>query len=117
MKRAVLTEASEDLTQLDDPVLVSACLAGDSSAWETLIKRYQRLIYSIPLKARLSPDDASDIFQSICLKLFEKLSTLREHQKLSAWLITTTTRECWRIAARNRRQGSTAAAEEETSPL
>jgi len=114
MKRAVLTEASEDLTQLDDPVLVSACLAGDSSAWETLIKRYQRLIYSIPLKARLSSDDAADIFQSVCLKLFEKLSSLREYQKLSAWLTTTTTRECWRISSRNRRLGSSFGTDDES---
>ena len=63
--------------QQDDRELIAACLEGDAGAWEALIVRYQRLIYSIPLKARLSTDDAADIFQSVCLKLYEKLATLR----------------------------------------
>ncbi|HEX5736418.1 MAG TPA: sigma-70 family RNA polymerase sigma factor [Blastocatellia bacterium] len=91
--------------QLEDRELIGACLEGDAGAWEALIIRYQRLIYSIPLKARLSTDDAADIFQSVCLKLYEKLATLREHEKIIAWLITTTTRETWRLAARARREG------------
>ena len=90
----------------DDSGLIAACLKGDAAAWQTLVIRYQRLIYSIPLKARLSQDDAADIFQSVCLKLYEKLSTLREHDKITSWLITTTTRECWRIAARRRREAT-----------
>lgn len=95
--------------QQEDRELIAACLEGDAGAWEALIVRYQRLIYSIPLKARLSTDDAADIFQSVCLKLYEKLSTLREHEKIIAWLITTTTRETWRLAARARREGQSAA--------
>jgi RNA polymerase sigma factor (sigma-70 family) len=93
-----------ELTQQPDRDLVAACLRGEHEAWEALIVRYQRLIYSIPLKARLSADDAADIFQSVCLKLFEKLETLREHDKITSWLITTTTRECWRVAAHGRRE-------------
>jgi RNA polymerase sigma factor (sigma-70 family) len=89
---------------VDDPALVEACLGGDSDAWEALILRYKRLIYSIPIRAGFSPVDAADIFQSVCLKLFEKLSTLRNQQKIAAWLMTTTSRECWRIIERRRRE-------------
>ena len=96
----------------NDRQLVEACLAGEPKAWEALISRYQRLIYSIPLKSRLSPDDAADIFQSVSLKLFEKLETLREHDKISSWIITTTARECWRMAAKSRREELT----DESSP-
>ena len=102
MKKRMIAVASEQ-AQPDDSQLIEGCLAGDNSAWEALISRYSRLIYSIPLKSRLSPDDAADIFQSVCLKLYEKLDTLRDHDRISSWLITTTTRECWRVAARNRR--------------
>ncbi|MEN3334876.1 MAG: hypothetical protein V7641_4241, partial [Blastocatellia bacterium] len=91
-------EPSEETAQREDHALVAACLAGDSAAWEALVARYQRLVYSIPLKARLSADDAADIFQSVWLKLYEKLASLRDHEKLSSWLITTTTREVWRVA-------------------
>ena len=113
MEKQALSEVGDELAQRADRELIVACLDGDSTAWETLITRYQRLIYSIPMKARLSPDDASDIFQSVCLKLYEKLSTLRDHERVSSWLITTTTREVWRIAARNRRDVTSVSGDEE----
>ena len=88
----------------DDRTLVDACLKGDSQAWETLILRYQRLIYSIPIRSGFSPVDAADIFQSVCVRLLQKLSTLRKHEKISSWLMTTTTRECWRVIQKRRRE-------------
>jgi RNA polymerase sigma factor (sigma-70 family) len=89
---------------VDDRALVEACLGGDTEAWEALILRYQRLIYSIPSRAGFSPVDAADIFQSVCLKLFQKLATLRKQEKISSWLMTTTTRECWRVVEKRRRE-------------
>ena len=89
---------------IDDRDLVEACLGGVADAWETLISRYQRLIYSIPIRAGFSPVDAADIFQSVCLTLFQKLSSLRKHEKISSWLMTTTTRECWRVIEKRRRE-------------
>ena len=88
----------------DDRALVEACLGGNTEAWETLILRYQRLIYSIPIRSGFSPVDAADIFQSVCLKLFQKLVTLRKQEKISSWLMTTTTRECWRVVEKRRRE-------------
>jgi RNA polymerase sigma factor (sigma-70 family) len=77
-----------------DSELVSLCLKGDSHAWEGLITRYRRLIYSIPVRFSFTPADASDVFQSVCLKLIEHLHELKDETKVSAWLITTTTRQC-----------------------
>jgi RNA polymerase sigma factor (sigma-70 family) len=104
--QAASVEIQEETTRSDREIIL-ACLEGDARAWEELITRYQRLIYSIPIKARLSPDDAADVFQSVCLKVFERLSTLRDHERIIFWLITTTTREVWRVSARNRRDGAT----------
>ena len=93
MREKQAPETDAQTAQREDQELIRACLAGDSAAWETLVARYQRLVYSIPLKARLSADDAADIFQSVWLKLYEKLASLRHHEKLASWLITTTTRD------------------------
>lgn len=95
--------------------MVAACLDGDQEAWEALLARYQRLIYSIPLKSRLSLDDAADIFQSVCLKLYEKLDTLRDHERISSWLITTTTRASWRVSARQKRDQHSISADADDS--
>jgi RNA polymerase sigma factor (sigma-70 family) len=113
MDHIAVTETREGFADLDDRALVVACLAGDRAAWEALITRYQRLIYSIPIKARLSQDDAADIFQGVCLKLYEKLPTIRDSEKISSWLITTTSRECWRLSARNRRERTPSVDEDE----
>lgn len=112
MKDGAISEA-EELIACDDRELIARCLEGDHAAWEALITRYQRLIYSIPVKARLTADDAADIFQSVCLKLYEKLGALRDHEKISSWLITTTTREVWRVSARNRRENQFSSADSE----
>ncbi len=106
---------AENLAERSDPELVAACLDGSHEAWEALLTRYQRLIYSIPLKSGLSADDAADIFQTVCLKLYEKLDTLRNHERISSWLITTTTRESWRVSARQRRDQHSISVDAENS--
>ena len=77
-----------------DPELVAMCLKGDALAWEALIMRYRRLIFSVPVKFGFTPADAPDVFQAVCLKLIEHLHEVKDETKISAWLITTTTRQC-----------------------
>lgn len=87
------------LADRDDAELIQACLAGEELAWEALIERYSRLIYTIPLRFGFSQLVADEIFQETCLILLERLDTLRERQRLNAWLVTVTRRVCiqrWR---------------------
>ena len=77
-----------------DPELVSMCLKGDGDAWEALIKRYRRLIYSIPVRFGFENADAADVFQAVCLKLLEHLHQVKDDRRISAWIVTTTTRQC-----------------------
>ncbi len=93
---------SEPFGQLPDPELIEACLNGKSQAWEALLKRYQRLIYTIPLRYGMAESDAGDVFQSVSLLLLENLARLRDRQRLGAWLVITTRRECWRFMRQSR---------------
>lgn len=104
MSQQADTDQAKDYAHLDDRELVAACLDNDAKAWEALILRYQRLIYSIPVKQGFSSVDAADVFQSVCLILLKKLPSLRKQEKLFSWLMTTTTRECWRVAGQWRRE-------------
>ena len=104
MKNQAEIGTTNSVTPQSDRELLVACLKGDTAAWEALVVRYQRLIYSIPIKIGLSPNDAADVFQSVCLKLLESLSTLRNQERIGSWLTITTKRECWRVAARKRRE-------------
>jgi RNA polymerase sigma factor (sigma-70 family) len=80
-----------------DPELVRACREGSQAAWNELVERYGRLVYSIPKRYGLSDADADDVFASVWAMVFRKLDDLRDQTRLSAWVITTTHRECWRI--------------------
>lgn len=84
-----------------DPQLVQACQAGRQDAWNALVERYGRLVYSIPRRYGLSESDADDVFAAVWATVFRKLGELRDQLRLSSWLITTTHRECWRIGRRN----------------
>ncbi|SRR5579884_2922034 len=90
-----ITIATTRDTTAEDERLVQECLAGDEHAWNTLIDKYKRLIYSVPVKYGFSPDDAADIFQNVCVDLFTNLSKLRKIESLRSWLITVATHKCF----------------------
>lgn len=86
----------------DDPQMVRECLLGSEDAWSALVDKYKKLIFSIPIKYGFSPEDATEIFQSVWLAVLRDLSQLREPRALAAWLIKLTARTCAR--ARQERQ-------------
>lgn len=97
---------STDLSTLPDPDLIEACLKGNEHAWEILLTRYARLIYSIPLRYGLSESDAADVFQNVSILLLKNLQYLRDRERLGAYVAITTRRECWRLIRRLRAEGS-----------
>jgi RNA polymerase sigma factor (sigma-70 family) len=83
-----------------DAELVRACVRGDQQAWEQLVQRYQRLVYSIPRRNGLDEDAAADVFQRVFTSLVEHLDRLEQPDRLSAWLVTAAKRETWRSSRR-----------------
>src|SRR5947209_2057682 len=84
----------------EDERLVQECLSGDEQAWNRLVDKYKRLIYSIPVKYTLSPEDAADVFQGVCVELFTNLQKLRKVESLRSWLITVATHKCFHTKKR-----------------
>jgi RNA polymerase sigma factor (sigma-70 family) len=75
--------------------LVQECLRGSELAWNTLVDRYKNLIYSIPIRYGVPPQDAADIFQGVCLDLFSELGRVRDAEALQGWIIRVTTNKCY----------------------
>jgi RNA polymerase sigma factor (sigma-70 family) len=80
----------------EDEWLVQGCIQGDPKAWEDLIDKYKRLIFSIPIKYGASSADAADVFQSVCIEVMNCLPQLKNVQSLRSWLITVTIRQSYR---------------------
>jgi RNA polymerase sigma factor (sigma-70 family) len=102
-------------TTAEDEKLVQDCLNGDEKAWNRLIDKYKRLIYSVPVKYGLSPDDAADIFQNVCVDLFSNLSKLRKIESIRSWLITVATHKCFHHKKQQRQDVELDAMEQEVA--
>ncbi len=89
--------------ELSDTELVQRCRAGQQAAWSHLVRRYQRLIYTVPRRAGLSEDQSADVFQVVFSRLFEHLDRLADPSRLQAWLVTTAKRESLRVLELSRR--------------
>jgi RNA polymerase sigma factor (sigma-70 family) len=81
------------LEEASDESLVLACRRGHSDAWDALVNRYQRLIYTIPRRAGLDEDQAAEVFQRTFVRLVENLDRIRQPESIHAWLVTTARRE------------------------
>ncbi|MCW5636227.1 MAG: sigma-70 family RNA polymerase sigma factor [Rubrivivax sp.] len=88
---------------LEDAALVEQCRQGREAAWSTLVRRYQRLVYTVPRRAGLGEDAAADVFQATFARLFEHLHRIDDAARVRAWLVTTAKRETLRQLERQAR--------------
>ena len=80
--------------------LIQACRRDDGAAWEILVRRYERLVYSIPLRAGLDRERAAEVFQQVFTKFVEHLDRIEQPDRIGAWLATTARRETWSLSQR-----------------
>jgi len=81
---AAYTAASDDLD------LVRATQNGDVSAFEQLVKRYDRKLLRIAQHVTHNLEDAQDVVQEAFFKAFQHLNQFRGESKFSTWLIRIT---------------------------
>jgi RNA polymerase sigma factor (sigma-70 family) len=89
--------AAKPVPKWNDTRLVKECLSGNEAAWAQLIDKYKALIYSIPIKYNLPPQEAADVFQATCVELLVRLPELREPRALPKWLMQVAHHECYRV--------------------
>jgi len=70
-----------------DLELLKRCLAGDNSAWETLLRAYTRKLYNLCYRFTGRTDEAEDLTQEIFVKVYQTLRTFDAAQGgFSTWL-------------------------------
>jgi RNA polymerase sigma factor (sigma-70 family) len=85
--------SADESPQAADAELVAACRQGRHRAWEELVLRFERLVFTVPRRAGLTTDEAADVFQTVFLRLHQHLHTLEQPDRVRAWLVTTARRE------------------------
>src|SRR5262245_8856463 len=81
-------------TQDVDAGLVDRYLAGDMTAFDELMIRYERQIYRICYRFVENRDDALDLAQEVFIKAFEHLPGFRKESSLKTWLYRIAMNHC-----------------------
>jgi len=75
------------VVKADEPVLVAAAKAGDISAFDTLVNRYERKIFRLTQNITQNREDAEDAMQEAFLKAFEHLGDFEGNSRFYTWLV------------------------------
>ena len=71
----------------DEAVLVSAAKAGDTSAFEELVNRYERKIFRLGMNITQNREDAEDVMQDAFLKSYQNLDRFQGDSRFYTWLV------------------------------
>lgn len=69
-----------------DEELISSFLNGDKSAFNFIVRKYQKKVYMIIRKMVLDHDDADDITQEVFLKIYRSLGDFRGDSKFFTYI-------------------------------
>src|SRR5438876_8374213 len=95
MERTVTASMPMTLGNPDaDADLVGRYLAGDMTAFDELMVRYERQIYRVCYRFVENRDDAMDLAQDVFIKAFEHLSSFRRESSLKTWLYRIAMNHC-----------------------
>lgn len=90
----------------DEQDWIRRSLQGDPKAFESLVQRYQRMIYALAYRMTGSAADAEDLTQETFIRAHGQLPAFRADAKFSSWLYRIGINHClnWqqRIARRDR---------------
>ncbi len=74
------------MNEENDRELVGQCLAGSERAFEMLVDRYEKVIFSVAYRMTSDFDASEDITQATFVKAFENLKRYDPRYKFFSWL-------------------------------
>ena len=85
---AVPDRSTPDRTQLTDPQVVAAHLAGDAWAFEELVGRYQRRLLNFVYRTIGDRERGEDLVQEVFIRVHRHLHRFDQSKKFSTWIYT-----------------------------
>ena len=87
-----------------DNSIVERYLAGDMTAFDELMIRYERQIYRVCYRFVNNRDDAMDLAQEVFIKAFEHLPNFRRESSMKTWLYRIAMNHCINHVKKNSRE-------------
>lgn len=95
------------MNRLQDEELVVLCLQGKREAFEELVKRYERQIYSLAYRLTNNYHDAVDLTQDVFLHLYKVLDKFDGDRKFFPWMYRIATNVCYNALKKKPKETST----------
>ncbi len=77
---------SQQTAPVDPPTLLRRARAGETAAFESLVRMYQGSVFSIGYRMLNRRDAAEDLAQEVFLQLYRKLDSIETLEHLGFWL-------------------------------
>jgi RNA polymerase sigma-70 factor (ECF subfamily) len=87
-----------------DNSIVERYLAGDMTAFDELMIRYERQVYRVCYRFVNNRDDAMDLAQEVFIKAFEHLANFRRESSMKTWLYRIAMNHCINHVKKNARE-------------
>jgi RNA polymerase sigma-70 factor (ECF subfamily) len=87
-----------------DTELITRSIAGDSTAFEELIFRYDKDVLTIASRFTRNSEDAKDIYQETFVRVFKGLAKFRSKSEFSTWLFRIATNVCLTHSQKKKRR-------------
>ncbi len=81
--RPTAAASSDSITEA---VLLERCKAGDTAAWNSLLRRYEKSVYKFAYSLCRNHEEAGDIAGQVFLRLYQNLHTFRNEASFTSWL-------------------------------
>jgi RNA polymerase sigma-70 factor (ECF subfamily) len=78
----------------DDILCVARCLRGDASAFEPIVRRYQRVLFSVARRMLGNYEDALDATQNAFIRAYEGLDSYDPNRRFFSWIYRIVVNEC-----------------------
>jgi RNA polymerase sigma-70 factor, ECF subfamily len=105
MSKAPDTEAASEILEVAS--LVHRTVEGDSAAFEQLVIRYERRVFTLALKLLGAMDDAQDATQEVFLRAFKYIHRFDVRKPIRPWLMQMTVNVCRNIGRNRQRRWTT----------
>jgi RNA polymerase sigma-70 factor (ECF subfamily) len=96
-------KGKSDSMKLDDRDLIISAKEGNIIAFEQLVQKYDKRVFSIASQYVQSSEDAKDIYQEVFVRVYRGLSKFELRSEFSTWLYRITTNVCLTHRAKSRK--------------
>ena len=81
------------MTQIETEIVLR-CQRGEKEAFRDVVRRYQRMVFSLALKMLCEEEEAKDMVQETFIKVWQSIGEYDVEKSLTTWIYTIAVRLC-----------------------